>query len=255
MSLLFPRLSPLQTVSLIASFIVCWLFGESPDGSVLFSVFDPVSATIIASGALLSSAVAPIAKGIAEKRARKRYDKSPEGRAQRREDRKADRRLRKGQYGHSRARKRQKVEEAHRGYQAQTKAAAADVTRAAATGGPFGAGAARKHTEALSEGAQDVAATARMQAEGESSADAIQREAMDRATVRSSAQQRQAREMGQATTAGQTAAGFGQAGAQTLTGPAQAGAFDKPAAPDVDATGDKVAGRAPPAATPVPVGS
>ena len=254
MSLLFPRLSPLQTVSLIASFIVCWLFGGSSDGSVLFSI-DPVTAGVLIGSSLLSSAVGPIAKGIAEKRARKRLEESPEYKAQKKQERKAARRLRKGKYGYSKARKREMVEEAQRGHEAQTKAAAADITRAAATGGPFGAGAARKHTEALSEGAQDVAATTRMQAEGQSSAAALQRRAADIGTVKGAAQQRQALEMGKAVTAGQTAEGFAQAGAMGLSGLAQAGAFDKPAAPDVDATGDKVAGRAPPGATPVAAGS
>ena len=76
MNLLIPKLSPVQWFLYSAALLVCWVFRGDSEAEVLYAAVDPVT------GALLIAAAAKgataIAKGIANRRARKRTEKAAE---------------------------------------------------------------------------------------------------------------------------------------------------------------------------------
>ena len=107
MSLLFPKFTPVQVVLYLVSLVVCFVFrGES--GDILFSI-EPVTAALLIGGAVAASSAPGIIKGVQAKKALKRYDKSPEAKALRKEQKAARKRLKKGDYGLSEAEMRKGV--------------------------------------------------------------------------------------------------------------------------------------------------
>ena len=203
MSLLFPKFTPVQAVLYLVSLVVCFVFrGESSD--VLFSLAPGVAALIIGAAAAAGSAP-QIFKGVQARRALKRYDKSPEAKALRKEQEAARKRLKEGDYGLSEAEIRQGVGETRRTYEADTKTAAANIARGSQD--PFAAGRKRQLTDALRAGSADAAAKSRSQQQALHSQVRAAEQTADRGIIQTAAAQRQAAEQGIA--AANTAIGSG----------------------------------------------
>jgi len=240
MSLLFPKFTPVQTVLYLVSLVVCFVFrGES--GDVLFSI-DPITAGLIIATATAASATPGIIKGVQAKKAMKRYDKSPEAKALRKEQKAARKRLKKGCYGLSEAERRQGVGEARRTYDADTKTAAANIARDSQN--PFAAGRKRQLTDALTAGAADAAAASRSQQQALHSQVSAAEQTADRGIIQTAAAQRQAAEQGIA--AANTAIGSGIAsgvgtGIGAGTQAYAAGAFNPNRPAQAAAVGETVA--------------
>ena len=203
MSLLFPKITPVQAVLYLVSLAVCFVFrGESSDVSLSLGL---VAAGIIAAGVAASRAAPQIIKGVQAKKAMKRYDKSPEAKALRKEQKAARKRLKKGEYGLSGAEMRQGVGETRRTYEADTKTAAANIARGSQD--PFAAGRKRQLTDALRAGSADAAAKSRSQQQALHSQVRAAEQTADRGIIQSAAAQRQAAEQG--VSAANTAIGSG----------------------------------------------
>jgi hypothetical protein len=241
MSLLFPKFTPVQAVLYLVSLVICFVFrGESSD--VLFSI-DPITAGILVGGAVAAGAAPGIIKGVQAKKALKRYDKSAEAKALRKEQKAARKRLKEGDYGLSEAEMRRGVGETRRTYEADTKTAAANIARGSQD--PFAAGRKRQLTDALRAGSADAAAKSRSQQQALHSQVRAAEQTADRGIVQTAAAQRQAAEQGIA--AANTAIGTGIAsGASTgITAGTQlyaAGAFNPNRPAQAGVVGQGIAG-------------
>ena len=192
MSLLFPKFTPVQVVLYLVSLVVCFVFrGESSD--VHFSLGLGAIALIM-SAATAAGAAPQIIKGIQAKKALKRYDKSPEAKALRKEQKAARKRLKKGDYGLSEAEMLKGVGETRRTYEADTKTAAANIARGSQN--PFAAGRKRQLTDALAAGAANAAASSRSQQQALHSQVSAAGQTADRGAIQTAAAQRQATEQG-----------------------------------------------------------
>ena len=240
MSLLFPKFTPVQAALYLVSLVICFVFrGESSD--VLFSI-EPVTVGLIIGAAAAAGAAPQIIKGVQAKKSMKRYDKSAEAKALRKEQKAARKRLKKGDYGLSEAEMRRGVGETRRGYEADTKTAAANIARGSQD--PFAAGRKRQLTDALRAGSADAAAKSRSQQQALHSQVRAAEQTADRGNIQTAAAQRQAAEQGIA--AANTAIGSGIAtGAGTgITAGTQlyaAGAFNPNRPAQAASVGETVA--------------
>lgn len=208
MRLLFPELTLMQAITLLAAFVVCLVFGGEPSGEVLYSI--PLLIPLVLAGGAIAAAAAPkIIEGIQQRRALKRIEGSPEAKAMARLEAKARKRIEKAKYGASEAEKRTQIGEVARSYEAGTKSLEADVKRTAVAS-PLGGGAARTKIEDIREGVADVTPKARMQAETLSMQRAAGERAADVAMTGGALSRRAAMEQGRAVAATNIGTGVAQ---------------------------------------------
>ena len=241
MSLLFPKFTPVQTVLYLVSLVVCFVFrGES--GDVLFSI-DPITAGLIIAGAAAAGAAPQIIKGVQAKKAMKRYDKSAEAKALRKEQKAARKRLKKGDYGLSEAEMRKGVGETRRTYEADTKTAAANIARGSQN--PFAAGRKAQLTDALRAGSADAAAKSRSQQQALHSQVRAAEQTADRGVIQTAAAQRQAAEQGIAAANTAIGSGIASGAGSLISGGTQAyagGAFNPNRAAQAQGAAEQLSG-------------
>lgn len=208
MRLLFPELTLMQALALLAAFVVCLVFGGEPSPGIVYAL-PPLVVGLLAAGAVAASAAPKIIEGVQKKRALKRIEESPEAEAVDLLQKKARKRLEKGDYGLSETEKRQMVGEAARSYEAGTKSLESEVKRAGAAS-PLGGGAARTNIEAIREGTEGTTAKARAAGETISQQKAATETAADVGTTMGGLAHRTSMETGRAAAATDVGAGVSQ---------------------------------------------
>jgi|TARA_R110000824_G_scaffold37525_4_gene115096 hypothetical protein len=149
MNLLVPKLSPVQLAAYLVSLVVCFIFrGEvSPDISY---ALDPVTLAVLGTTYAIAKGGEKIYEGHQTKKALKKYDESPEGKALAKvgkdaRDRKAD-----GLYGKSAAEKRGANLAGLQSLDAANKSTEANIKQAAAAN-PLGGGTAQANLQMLAD--------------------------------------------------------------------------------------------------------
>jgi hypothetical protein len=218
MHLLIPKMTPMQMTLYLVALVVCWVFGGPHNDEVSYAL-PPLVAGGLLLGAAAAAAAPAIIKGIQAKRARKRYQESPEFKALQKLSAAARKQEAEGDYGLGDAEKRKATTEGALAFQGRMGGLQGEIARDAQD--PFSAGRKRQRLKDIADASADFTAKQQTGIEQVSSKQATDERGMALNTMQAAAQQKLASENALAAANTQIWSGAAQGTGALMSGGAQ----------------------------------